>query len=235
MNDVDVTWKECRFELWDYNGKVVVPVPALKVSMEVEGIDEPVDQYFSAGSGKDWEPSKDGTKLVSIGSAKGINKTSNFGILMLSLIEANFPKDKIGEDCTVFEGMKCHMIRVAAPKREGIVKAPRADGKVYEDQNLIVDSIISLPWDKKGKATGKTAAQGKETTKPAGDAADKAQTVVMEILGANPKGLDKKKLAGAVFNALKADPDRNEIVKLVYDEEFLGGGPWTYEKGIIGG
>ena len=236
LNDVDVRWKECRFELWDYNGKVPIGVPALKVTMDVVA-DEPYEaiQYFSAGSGKDWEPSKDGRKLISIGAASGISKSSNLAILISSMIEAKYPPDKIGEDCTDFEGLEAHMVRIKAPERKGIVKAPRADGKEYESQNLVVDRIIKFPWDK--KATGKvgTAKAGKGEEAAGDDLTDKAQNAIMEILEKNPKGLDKKKLANVVFNALKADPDRNAIVKLAYDEEFLTNGPWSYEKGVIGG
>ena len=237
INDVDVRWKECRFELWDYNGKVPVAVPALKVTMDVIGDDEAVEvvQYFSAGNAKDWTPSKDGRKLVSVGAASGITKTSNLAILITSLIEAKFPPDKIEEDCTIFEGMEAHMVRVKAPERKGLVRTPRADGKEYESQNLVVDKILKFPWDKKvGKDTGK--ATEKESSGPSGeDMTDKAQNIIMEILEKNPKGLDKKKLTNAVFNALKTDSDRNEIVKMVYDEEFLKTGPWSYEKGVVGG
>jgi len=237
INDVDVRWKECRFELWDYNGKVPVAVPALKVTMDVIGDDEAVEvvQYFSAGNAKDWTPSKDGRKLVSVGAASGINKTSNLAILITSMIEAKFPPDKIEEDCTIFEGVEAHMVRVKAPERKGIVRTPRADGKEYESQNLVVDKILKFPWDKKaGKDTGKT--KGEESSGPSGeDMTDKAQNVIMEILEKNPKGLDKKKLTNAVFNALKTDSDRNEIVKMVYDDEFLKAGPWSYEKGVVGG
>ena len=106
LNDVNVKWKECRFELWDYQGTQPNAVPALKVTMEVEDMEEPVDQYFSAGSARDWIPSKDGRKLMSAGVARGINKTSNLAILINSLIEAEFPPDRIEEDCTVFEGLE---------------------------------------------------------------------------------------------------------------------------------
>jgi len=230
LNDVNVKWKECRFELWDYQRTQPNAVPALKVTMEVEDMEEPVDQYFSAGSTRDWMPSKDGKKLMSVGVARGINKTSNLAILINSLIEAEFPPERIEEDCTVFEGLECHMVRVKAPERKGLApRAPRADGKTYEPTNLVVDSIIKFPWDRVS-ATGKAASSEDDE----GDLSEKARSLIMEILEKNPKGLDKKKLASVVFNALKTDPDRNEIVKMIYNEEFLKEGPWDFAKGIVG-
>jgi len=230
LGDVNVKWKEVKFEEWDYDGKVAQAIPALKITMEVEDQEDAVDQYFSCGGAKDWTPSKDGKKLVAVGTATGINKSSNFAILMASLVEAGFPPEKIEDDCTVFEGLECHMIRVPAPKRPGLVSTPRADGKVYEKTNMVVDVISKLPWEAKGKKG--TAAKGKAEPEESG-VEDKATETIMAILEENPKGLDKKKLASAVFNALKTDPDRKEIMKIVYDDEFLGSGPWEFEKGIV--
>jgi len=235
LDNVDVTWKEVTFELWDYDGKIPTPTPAMKIKMEVEDMDEPVEQYFSAGNPQDWTPSKDGTKLVAIGKATGINKSSNLGILMMSLLEAKFPSDKMdGDDCTVFEGLKCHMIRVKAPERKGLVQTTRADGRVFDKTNLIVDHIIKFPWEKKG-ATSSTKGKGKETEKEeeVDDVEEKATAMIMSILESNPKGINKKKLAQLVLQEAKGDPDRNAILKLAYSDEFLSAGPWEYEDGTL--
>ena len=63
LDNVDVTFAEVRVVLWDYNGKVSVPVPALKVSMELDdGIAQ--EQYYSLGKATDWQPNEDGTQIV---------------------------------------------------------------------------------------------------------------------------------------------------------------------------
>lgn len=235
LDNVDVKWKEIRAVMWDYNGTIPQEVPAVCIIMEVEDAEEPVEQYFSCGGAKDWSPSKDGTKLVSVGEAKGINKTSNFGILLTSLVEAKFPVAKMNtDDLTIFEGLECHMVRQKEPERKGLVRALRADGKVFEKTNLVVDHIIKLPWET-AKGKGKTTtAKGKEEVE-GDDIEGKATETVMEILEANPKGVDKKKLAQLVLQKLKTDSDRNEILKLVYNDKFLEKGPWGYEDGKVGG
>lgn len=240
LNDAVVKWTECEFVEWDYNGKSPNPVAAFRVAMEDEDGEEH-EQYFSCGSAEDWEPSDDGKELVPIGRASGINKGCNFAILIGSLIEAGFPEDKIGNNCSVFEGMVARMVRVPAPKRSGLIRAPRADGKEYEPTNLVVDTIEKLPWEggKGKKGSGKSGGKGKTTKKDVtpdveeDEIDDLATETVMEVLEENPKGLDKKKLSAAVFKALKGNANRNAVVQKVYDDDFLNDGPWTYEKGVV--
>ena len=68
---------------------------------------------------------------------------------------------------------------------------------------------------------------------------EKATEIVIEILGDNPKGIQKMKLAGEVYKRLKAQKmpqtEINAIVQLVggKDESLLSSGPWTYEKGTV--
>jgi hypothetical protein len=237
LDDVDVKWKECLFEMWDYNGTQPTSSPALKVVMELEN-DDTAEQYFSAGSAKDWDISDDGKMLIPTGSATGLNKTSNLAILIASLVEAGFPEDKIGADCSVFEGLEAHMVRVPAPKRGGLAKAPRADGKTFEPTNLVVDKITKLPWEGK---TGKGKAGAKDTGKagtssktkdeaPETDLDTEAQELVQKILESNPKGLDKKNLASAVFKLVKGQPNANVLVQLVYKEDFLDCPLWDFDK-----
>lgn len=239
LDDANVIWEKCEFVLWDYNGNGP-QTPALRIDMKHE--DEDIEQYFSAGKAEDWTPSKDGTKLIPIGNATGINRRSNLAILITSLIDAGFPEDKIEDDCTVFEGLVCHMVRKPAEKRPGLVRTPRADGKVFEQTNLVVDEIQKLPWEKgKGKASAKDKKSGggvKEEETTADDeqsVEEEAIAVVMEILEANPKGVDKKKLAAQVFSKVKSSPNRNAISQLVYKDSFLSSGPWSFEDGIVGG
>ncbi len=231
VSDVDVVLADVKFVLWDYNGRVPVPNPAIMAKMvEDEGTEHV--QYWSAGQSKDWMPSEDGRRLVAVGSGSGLNSGSNAGILLTSIVNAGFPEDKIGDDITVFQGTKCHVVRTAAPKRN-IVKEPRADGRVYEDTVLTVSKIISLPWEKKGvvaKGVGKPqAASGGD-----GDELNtKAVGLVMEILAGEGKPVPKQQLVTRVFQAAKSDPDRNKLVQLVHSDQFLGSGPWGYEGGVV--
>src|SRR3972149_1510368 len=183
ISGVDGTFAEARFAMWDYNGQVPVSNPAVRVKMVDEEKEEYL-QYWSAGQAKDWVASDDGKSLLSVGSGSGINTGSNAGILLASVINAGFPEDKMGDDISVLDGLKCHVIRQAAPKRN-IQKAPRADGRVFEDTVLIVSKIHQLPWERKGVA-GKVA----ETS---GDGlSEKAVGVVMEVLAAAGGSMPKQ-------------------------------------------
>ncbi len=235
LDNVVVDWTEVRFEMFDYGGQSDSgPVPALRVTFTPED-GEPSDQYFSAGKAEDWEPSKDGTTLVAVGNAKGINKSCNMAILIHSLIEAGFPEDKIEDDCTVFEGMITHVVRVPAPKRPGLVVRTRADGRTFEKTNLVVDKIIKLPWEKSGKRTGATGSTKQEEKPEAGETIeDKAVAAVIAAVSGAGGALDKKKLGTVVYGDLKGDPDRSKIVQLIYDDKFLSkNGPWEYKNGKV--
>jgi hypothetical protein len=227
LDNVDVVWKNPRFETWDYAGKGP-SIPALAIDLEPDEGDA-ITQYWSAGSSDDWNPSKDGTKLVPIGKASSLSKSSNLYQLLKSIKDAGFPEDKMEDDISVYEGMGCHMVRVKAPERPGLKKTE----KKYEASVLVVDNIIKLPWgEEKGKGGGKE--KGKA------DVAEIATGVVMEILGDNPKGIAKMKLAQEAFKRLKTQgvdlSTVNAVVSLTGgkdSEEFLASGPWTYEKGIV--
>jgi len=231
LDNVDVTWKEVLFEMWDYNGTLPLS-PALKVVMSLDDETEAA-QYFSCGKAEDWTPSKDGKKLVPIGGARGLSKSCNFMILLDSLIKADFPEDKIGDDCSVFEGLEAHMIRVAAPKRPGLAPAKaRADGRTYERTNLVVDKILKLPWEKKG-TTGKDASKKGEGASD--EVAEKTTAAILEIIGDLDKPITKQQLAGKVHTKLSKEKDKDAMAaaQLANKDEFLSNGPWSFERGMI--
>ena len=245
IDDVDVVLVSCLFDMFDYNGTVQPGVPSLRLELEA-GMDENIIQFYSMGNANDWLPSDDGSQLVAVGKAANIRLTSNGGILLKSMIDAGFPAEKLTDDITILDGMEVHMIRVPAPERPGLKNKKE---KKFEDTLLIVSEIKTLPWEKKAaKATTKAkpvgapaAAKAKKETAKAkpevaeeGDDAvsDAAVAAVLAIL-AEEGTITKKALPGKIFQTEKENPDRNAIVKLVFDDEFLGAGPWEYEDGVL--
>lgn len=227
LDNVDVTWEEVRFQDWDYNG-TQPKAPALKVTMRLEDGDL-AEQYFSCGkiATDDYKIANEGTRLDKKGkTARPLSKSSNFIILMQSLVTADFPEDKMGVDCTIFEGMECHMVRVKELERKGLSpRAPRADGRVFDRTNFVVDKILKFPWDKKAAAEKKDAA---------GDAvAEKATQGIKDVLKKNPKGLDPKKLAGQVFNLTKSMPAAQLAAKTDFLTEGAIEGNWGFEDGMV--
>lgn len=243
IDDIDVSFKKLRFVEWDYGGKISSQALALCLEMEdAEGEDH--IQYFSAGDLKNWQPSEDGKRLVRSGAATTLNDSTNMSQLISSIINAGYPENKLDEDVSAFEGMYCHVLRKAQPKRTGLIKPSEGESENNREKTiLLVTEIHKLPWEKKGKKS-KASTKTKAKAAPAEDTADededtgdldtKASGIVEEVLlevGGGP--ISKVDLAKALFKKLAKDKDRNKIVQLVHTEEFLTAGSWAYDGSAI--
>lgn len=253
VDDIDVTIKECKFVSYDYNGKATEAALALGITL-VDDDGNEYDQYFSAGSLKDFVPSKDGKQALPVGTKTSMNDGSNFAIFLLSMVNAGFPEDKIESDISVFENTYLHIKRIPQPKRSGIADT-NTSGR--EKTVITAEKIHTLPWDNKGKkvAPGKTASGApKVGGKPAVAAAasgkangaaaavevseeltNQAQMAVMEAVEGAGGTLPKAKLSQVLFKQLIKDPNRNDIVSLAFKDDFLAadGMPWSYDGTIV--
>ena len=237
VDDVDVTIKKARFVEWDYGG--TIPKPSLAACFEMED-DEGNEhiQYFSGGDLKNWTPSEDGKRLDRAGSATTLNDNSNLSQLITSIINAGFPENKLDEDISIFEDMYCHVLRKAQPKRTGLIQPEEGE---RARTVLLVTEIHKMPWEKKGKKTT-TKTKTKAKAKPAEDEEEeggddlsaKATEAVLEaLIEADGGPISKVDLSKAVFKKLTKDPDRNKVVQLVHDQEFLTEGDWKYDGAKI--
>lgn len=248
LDDINVLFKETRIEMFDYNGKADAAAPCLRVTMEDDDGAEHL-QYFSMGKASDWQPSEDGTTVIAVGKATGIANSSNAAQLIASIVNAGFPTNKITDDIRWLEGIRAHLSRVPAPKRGGLVKKPREDGRVFEDTILIVSEILQYPWDKKpakGKPAGGTApAAGKPATAgtkaPASappadvDIDSVCAETLLEILSEQGGGpIKKAQIAPLAMKKVKDKPYRNQVVATIFKDDFLKTqAGWTFENGEI--
>jgi len=250
FDDVTVRIEKARFESFNYQGKSVA-APGIVLGLKDINDESDYEQFYSMGSAKDWTPSEDGTELLYVGSAENpfIRKSTNGMHLITSIIDSGFPPEDFYADVSAFEGMVCHMQRIPAPKRSGIAKKTGPDGKEYADTILVVDKIVTLPGEAESKpkakaagapagakkSTGKKGASAKKKASVADDSslADKATAYLIEQLAENPDGVQKKDLPVMFVSHFKTDADRNKLVNLVYADEFLANGPWTYEGSTI--
>ena len=248
LNDVDVIVKQARFTIFDYDGKAD-PVPALEIMFDT-GDKELIKQCWSMGKVTDWQPSKDGHKLVPIGKATGIVRTSNGGMFFESMVNAGVPADLLSDgDISKIEGMELHVIRVDV-KREGL---QLREGQ-RQPQVLIVDKLISLPGgEKSGKGTSK---RGKAATPAVAKAASPATTpvtsssastddetiaveAVQGVLAANDGEITRSALLKQVLAFVQDKTGdttlAKRITKLAYDNAFLDadGRPWMYADGVL--
>jgi len=214
LDDVDVTFVECRFTEFDYGGKGP-KIPAAEIEMLPEGDTEAIKQYYSIGDPKVYKPSNDGKTIL---ADVAIRKSSNFGIFCESLIRAGFPKDLLAEgDISTLSGLKCHVLRKPAPKRTGLRKPERE----YEETILEVTEIIEMPGEGK---------KGKKKEEEVSD----VEAIATEIVLGAPKPISKKDLIKVVFEKVKDDPGvRNKVLGLFKDDSFLNNGPWEYSGGVV--
>ena len=220
------------------------------MTLDVAG--DETDQFWSMGRSDDWIPSEDGKQLLKVGAANSIRLSSNGGILLQALVGVGFPADKLGDDISILDGLQAHFIQTPAPERKGVKKTPKQkekEEKYGPPTILVISEILVLPWEK--KAAGKPAAKAKPAGAPkaaaakpkaaaptpeaapeAGGVEEKATEIVMGIL-AEGEGLTKKELTPKIFKVMADDPDRNKVIQLTFKDEFLAGGPWSYDDGVL--
>lgn len=226
--DRNLTWKECRFNLFDYtrkDGTVVATTTAARITYQDDDGQEFVQQY-SAGDPDRFIPSQDGKTLVPVGTAQVLSKSSNFFILMNALINAGFPENRLGEDISVLDGLYTYNIGLPEPKRAGLVR--QAVEGARERVLSVPSQILRLPWEKKGKVA---PARGKAAAVPAADAGGEGETgdeitkkaldFVSKHLG--PSGVvTRQQLAVSIFKDLAKDPDKDAVATLIFKPEFAG-------------
>ena len=216
--DRNLLWKECRFANFDYtkkSGEVVASTISAKIIF-IDDDGTEYTQHYSAGDPARFQPSKDGKTLEALTESANLIKSSNYYILMNSLINAGFPENRLGEDISALDGLYAHHIGLPEPKRSGLVREA-AEG-ARERVISVPDSIIKLPWENKGgKAAAKSAPAKKAEAAPAEDAGDAeadALAMVTEML-ADADKVTRQQLA------TKAIKTKNQpVAKLVFSAKF---------------
>lgn len=220
MDGVTATIIEVRASTFDYNGTLAVPVPAIKVTYRphTEGAKDNV-QHYTVGKPEHRAPSEDGRRFMVFGAKKGIPKDSNGLLFLSSLLNAGFPADKIADDLSVFDNT------VALLRAEAL---PKTNEGQKDRQIVLVDKIVTYPWDNTVKATApktgtKAAPKAQAASAPAAAPASDEATMtaateaVMTILAEakNRSGVAKKDIGTLAFKALSTNPNRNAAVKVL--------------------
>ncbi|KKN62598.1 hypothetical protein LCGC14_0510090 [marine sediment metagenome] len=220
--DRNVTWKEARFNLFDYvkkSGEKVASTVALRVTfVEDDGTES--EQQYSVGDPERFQPSEDGKELVAVGDAVALSKSSNYYLLMNALVNAGFPENRLGEDTSVLDGLYTYNIGLPEPKRSGLARPAVADGETVRERVLSVPSqILKLPWDKKGGAKTSAKAKASETEATDDEVIARALKFVADALGED-ESIIRKDLAVKVFKDLAKDPMKDAVAGLIFKDEF---------------
>ena len=230
IDDVDGEFTDFKFDMRDLKGGSNFN-PYLCANFKVE--DEDYEMFWSCGGAANWEIGAGGKSLKAKGTQKGVNKGSNLGIFLSSLYNAGFPKDRLGNDIEILNGLQAHMIRVPAPERKSLNRPPRPDGR--EPAGIpTVSKINKLPWEKAaGKGKGKAAGAGAKP--PASNEALESEVVgiILTTLADNPEGIAKKDVIKAVVGG--ASPDtRGAAMQMANNDTWLKGrSEWAYEGGVV--
>jgi len=240
IDDIDVRFVKCRFEMFDYGGNAKVEVPSLGIEMQPVDGGDIIKQNWSIGKKSDWRVDAGGKGITPVSDRiKGISDKSNLGILLNSIFDAGFPQDRIDDDISVLEDMVCHVLRVAPPARPGLKSEKK--NKDFETTILTVSEILYYPWEEKksgaaaaadkAKGGGKAKSKSKSKAKDKGNnkGADSDVDVEAEAIAcittvleeAKDNRISVRRLAPAMFKIIKDHPARNEIASHATSDEFL--------------
>ncbi len=216
-----LTWKECRFNLFEYtkkSGEVVATTTAGRIKY-VDDDGQEFEQQYSAADPERFTPSEDGKTLVAVGNAQALSKSSNFYLLMNSLINAGFPENKLTGDLSVLDGLETFNIGVPEPKRSGLARPAPAGGEPVRERILSVPSQIrKLPWEKK-IAKGK-AAVAKAEAEVTPDGIINAALALAAKVVAQGKAT-RQSIAAAAFRDLRSDPNKDAVASIIFKPEFM--------------
>lgn len=232
INDVDGEFTNFKFMAINPSSRELSAgdVPYLVADFTTE--DDTYGMRWSCGGAANWEIGAGGKSLKAKGAQKGINKGSNLGIFLTSLYNSGLPKDKLGNDIEVLNGLQAHIIRVPEPERKGLQRAPRTDGR--EGPGIVtVTKVHKWPWEKSAaKGKGKTPAPGKQPA--ASDALDaEVVGIILTSLADNPEGIAKKDMIKAVV-AQASSENRGAAMQLANNDTWLKSKTeWAYENGVI--
>lgn len=249
LDGVEAVIVSCRTTTTDYNGTVTPAIPALGVQYAVPSLakdKQPRVQHYSAGDAEHRIPSDDGKrfKLFFPDKHKGVPKDSNAFKFIQSILNAphvsgqgGFPRDRVSDDVSVFEGMRVRLKSEALDKVSSKKVEGQKDSKASESRTIIlVDQIIALPWEQGAQqqaaaappAATQAPAQAAPAAAPpapaaAGDplgdanAVNAATDVVVALLADEKNGgaIDKAKLGPLSFRLLSNNPSRLNATKLL--------------------
>lgn len=225
-----------RFAMWDYQGKAP-QTTAAKIDLRDDDGGE-YTQYYSVSAPDKFVPSSDGKRLIPVGTAQAVVKSSNFAILIQNLVNAGFPESKIGADIGVLDNLYAYWTGVEPPKRAGLNKDREAAAKEkgFEPIILVPSQILRLPWDKKtnpakpatkaAPAPAAAAAASTAAATPPAENSDgdnpvlrKAVDFIKSEVNAAGGSITRSKIGAAVFRKLSADPDKEALTEAIFSSE----------------
>lgn len=238
LDDVDVTYTRARFGYGYGEGKAGDDAVTLQVVM-TDGDKNEHFGYYSVGQG--FVPSDTGKEgddangkfLVPVGDKTAPNNSSNFALLLISMVNAGVPEDMFDGDISQIEGLVGHVNRVPAPKRNNLPTRPGQ--KANNDPTILLfTTLISLPGEKAkpalvkaGAKPGATAANAaKTTTTTTAAATGDTDELEMELMGLfateGTESMKKIDIVKGLFKTIDStNPNKKSLLAMAGKEDVL--------------
>lgn len=231
----------------------------MEISVRVDGADEDVTQNLFFGGYEDYVVSEDGLTLTTEDEGEcSIGQNTAVAKFIASLVDANFPVDRLSDDPNSinFEpivGTRVRFGQEAVMDKDGkprmrVAKKGKFKGKSFPDTTTIIAQVYDLPGKagKKGKKSdaAEPVKAGKGKTKPAAEEADEdgdeetpttlATAFLIKVVTANKGKMPKGKVSMQLLkpeNKLYKHPEREAIRKLLNSDKFLKTeNGWSYDE-----
>lgn len=227
LDNVNATLLTLRAKQYTYPNSSTTVVAVIGDMLGDDGATH--EQVWSiGGSVNDWEIINDGKGVKNVSGKTGMTNNSNLALMIQELIlNCGFPKQKVGGDLSVFDGLHAHWIQKPVPGDRSNMQGQKKDGdrpKTF----LVADKIHRFPWDTKAKGTaGRPAASPTPAPTASAPAASPAQS----------------QSGGAALTAAKANNEALEIAResllptvqaaCAWHEAFGGDGSTTEGAGKL--
>lgn len=194
VDDVDATITECRYELFDYNGKVIPAVPVMKVTYDIDRFERPyIDRHSLGLSSEKCIPSADGKTLVTTNKDAEIKLTKGTlgGVWLREAVQAGFPKTRMTGDLSEFDGLRVHLRAIPNPLKKA--------GDKQKDTILVIESLIDTP---------KSAPSGSSQSASDGNKIDAlAEKTLERVISANGGSIpsEREEITKQALKLLKDD------------------------------
>lgn len=237
LNDADVEISNCRFEMWNYDGKSLSSFPGILCDLtDLSSGDVHHNVFWSIGKPEDWAPSDNGEEIIPLGARSTPSASCNAMQFLASLVNNGFPEEDLEDgNITILNGLGFHAMRVEADVTRITNRDPNKRVPTY----IIATQILYLPgkadaWAKKNKKSSPSSSEkqsGKrgsskqedvenESSDPSDDEIDAAM-LLGTILKDHDGKIAKSDIPALVFKSAPKGSDKNKIVKLLKSDDFI--------------
>ncbi len=217
------------------------------LTVRVDGATEDtVTTLKAAKNFEDWEVSEDGYTVTPVEEGQNLAAGTAFAKFISSLCSVGgFDENLLPEDSINYEAILNYRVRLVQQVDEERTKkygqkVDKKTKKAYDRKDLVVDQVYGQEAAAPAKKTGGKANPPSKTAKGKPAAAPEPEDVDIEQLSkdtlvaivADAGGsIAKSKISMKVLTKLMKDPNREDVRKLIFTDDFLAlEDGWSYNK-----